>query len=138
MNDAQLAALAAELTTSTHPTTDPYNVDNTLAAAEIMAENITRIRDSMTGSEIWELTDMTEFNALATDILKDRWISFCAIETHDPVNNGKLHTMVTSIFPPTGDTRDNMVTARSELVSQATILGLGSVNSGSVAQVRGA
>ena len=40
MNDAQLATLAAELTTSTHPSTPTYNADAQLAADELNALNI--------------------------------------------------------------------------------------------------
>ncbi len=135
MNDAQMVLLVAELTTSTHPTTSSYDADSQLAADELNAENITQVRASMSGSEMWENTDPTEFAGL-TDIAQQKWIAFCAIESHDPKNNGLAHQFVNYIFG-TGDTLTALAGARNESVSQASLLGLGTVTGTLVAQARG-
>ncbi len=136
MNDAQMVLLVAELTTSTHPTISSYDADSQLAADELNAENITRIRANMTGAEIWAATDTVEFAAL-TDAAKSQWLSFCAITDHVPENNGLMHKYVNYIFGNNSDTLGVLAVMRNENISQASLLGLGIVTGALVAQARG-
>ena len=133
-NEERYAAIAAELTTSTHPTTNPYSVDDQTAREELNAENVTRIRATMTGSEIWDTTDYDEFAAL-TEIQRDEWLAFCAIDDHDPKAGGLAQQFVVSIFGA-GDTLSALAATRNEDVSQATILGVGNVSLGDVQNAR--
>lgn len=136
MDNAQLVALAAELTTSTHPITAVYNVDNILAAAELNDNNITQIRAQMTGQEIREAADPTEYSAL-TDIKKDQWLSYCSGSVMDPKAGGIDQQIVVDIFGGGSVTVTTLSTLRNETVSQSTLLGFGTVHEGHVAEARG-
>lgn len=136
MNDAQLAILAAELTTSTHPTTTTYDVDAQLAADELNAENVTRIKATMTGFELMENTDATEYSALTADG-KVQWLSLCGQDTVNPEAGGVIQDIVIDIFGGGSATVTALAAARQETVSQATALGLPLVNSLHVQSARG-
>jgi len=133
-NEERYAVIAAELVTSTHPTTDPYSGDDVLAQGELNALNVTRIRANMTGSEIWKVTDHTEFELL-TDIQRDEWLAFCAIDDQDPEAGGLAQDFVVGIFG-SGATLTALAAAREELISQGMVLGVGNVSLGDVQNAR--
>lgn len=136
MNKVQMALLAAELTTSTHPTTTTYNADAALAAAELNDKNISQIRSSMTGAEMWENTVASEYAAL-TEAEKSQWLSFCAISDHNPEVGGLAQLFVVDIFGGGSTTVSNLAAARQELISKADELGLGTVKYSNVLDARG-
>ena len=111
-------ALAAELTAG-HPVTGAYSVDAATAAGELNAVNISEVRSFMTGSEIFALTDSTEFGGL-TDAKRSLWVSFCGIDRHSPENNGTAHKFVVYIFGDPSDTLSNLASARTTLVSRVS------------------
>jgi len=110
-------ALKDELTNG-HPVTGAYDADDALAAGEINALNITSIKASLSGSEMWANTDPTEFNTL-TDGKKLEWLSFCAIENHNPENNGLAHKFVEYVFGASSDTETALASTRTETTSRA-------------------
>ena len=113
-------------------------------AIDINTEYRTRNRASMSGSEIWENTNLTEFGALlqgasvagkAERNEKLEWISFCAIDSHDPF--GLSVQFVTSLFGMGSATVTNLSAARVETISRGIELGLGYVKIGYVEMARG-
>jgi len=136
MNDAQMTLLVAELTTSTHPTTLTYDVDKDLAAAELMDENIPQIKSTMTGDEIWNEIDIDELDGLTAE-QRDEIISFCAIDNHNSSSGGQAQTFLLKYFVVDSETIIGLIAARLGAVSQASLLGLGTVTGQLVAQARG-
>ena len=118
-------ALAAELTGG-HPVSGAYNADAQLAADQINALDIASIKANLSGSEMWANTVAAEYGAL-TDAQKSQWLSFCAIESHDPEVGGLAQLFVVDIFGGGSTTVTNLGTARSETISRAAELGLGRV-----------
>ena len=104
------------------------------AADDLNAVNVDRIRAAMSGSEMWANTDPTEYATL-TDTQKAHWLAFCAIDSHNPENNGLAHQFVLSIFG-TGATLTALAAVRSETISRSTELGLGFVKLGYVEEAR--
>ena len=129
----QLADLKAELVAG-HPGTGPYNVDHALAADELNAVNRTRNRASMSGDEIFQATDGTQWDAL-TDAQKTQWLSLCGRDQLDPFAAANVK-VVTSIFGGGTATVIALQAARVENISRAEELGLGRVLPGTVAQAR--
>lgn len=134
MTEEQLVALAAELIAG-HPVTGAYNADDALAADQINELDIVRIKEFMSGSEMWANTDTVEFSTL-TDVNKQLWVAFCAIDEHSPENNGLAHKYVNLIFGTGSDTLTTLAAARSETVSQAAVLGFGLVTIGNIQNAR--
>jgi len=133
-NEERYAVIAAELLTSTHPTTLTYNADDVTAQGELNALNVPRIRAVMTGSEIWRVTDHAELETL-TDTQRDEWLAFCAIDEQDPELGGLAQDFVVGIFGA-GNTLSALAAAREELVSQGTILGVGNISLGDIQNAR--
>lgn len=127
-------ALKTELD-ATHPVTGAYDADDVIAAGQINAENITRIKARMSGREIFENTNAAEYAAL-TDAKKSEWISFCGIDEHDPKSGGPAQEFVTYVFGGGSTTVSNLNTARDESISRATELGFGTVLVGDVQYAR--
>lgn len=118
-----------------HPVTGTYSIDNIIATQEMNTRNITIIRDNMTGSEVMDATDPTEYNSL-TAAQKDQWLALCAVDNIDP-GTGKLGVaIVTDIFPPGSITLNNLQLARQRTISRAEQLGLGLVRVGDVEVAR--
>lgn len=97
----------------------------------------TQNRTAMSGSEIWEATDLTEYNALST--LGDnneqmRWIGFCGIDSHNPFGNSAQ--FVTDLFGGGSTTVTTLQDLRVDDVSRAVELGLGHVKPGNVGEAR--
>ena len=115
-------ALRAELD-SGHPVTGAYNADDQLAADELNALNITRIKASMTGAEIFAATDATELAAL-TPVERQEWYGFCGIESVNPEAGGAAQNAVVSIFGAGSATVTALAAARQEAISRAQELDL--------------
>ena len=126
-------ALAAELL-SEHPVSGAYKADAQLAANQINALDVPRVKASMSGSEMFLNTDAGEF-AVLTTAKKSEWLSFCGIGGHDPANNGVAHQFVDYIFGA-GATLIALAAARMETVSQGQAIGVGKVNAGHVIDAR--
>jgi len=129
------AELAAELTAG-HPVTGAYDADAATAAGQVNAQNVVRIRASMSGQEMFENTDSADYAGL-TDAKKAEWISFCGIDTHDPRADGTVQEFVIYIFGGGSDTVTNLSAARNETVSQAVVLGFPEVTASHVLVARG-
>ena len=130
---SNLSALKTELL-SGHPITGAYNVDNTLAAAEINALNIIRIRDLVDGGEILNVTDDVEFSAL-TAAQQDKWLALCGVESIN-TSSGVAKALEAELFGVGTATRTNLVAVRQETISRVTELGLGRVTYGTVETAR--
>ena len=126
-------ALKAELDAG-HPDTGAYNVDDTLAAAELNAVNRTVPRASMNGDEIFAATDNAEFVGL-TDHKQQLWVSFTSkdiINAYDATNIDFLDY----IFGAGSDTKTVLAGIRTEDISRAAEVGLGSPDAGHVGYAR--
>jgi hypothetical protein len=100
----------------------------------------TRNRDSMTGDEIFQATDPTEYNGLDTGSgntadNQGHWLAFCGRTEIDPFATANVQ-LVQSIFGGGSTTVSNLQTARLENVSRADELGLGFIRSGYVEYAR--
>lgn len=124
MSEINYPALTAELLAG-HPVTGAYNADDQLAADELNALNVTRIRASMTGAEIFAATDPAEYAALALPELKSQWLAFCAIGEHNPEVGGLAQQFVVSMFTGGSNTVAALGAARQETISRAVELNLG-------------
>jgi len=76
----------------------------------------------MTGDELFQQTDPTEFAGL-TDVNKQLWVSFTSRAAIDPFAANNV-SFVTSIFGGGSDTITALAAARQESISRATELGL--------------
>ena len=122
-------ALKTELLAG-HPDTGAYNADAAIAAGELTAVNRTRQRDFVSGSEILNATDNTEFSAL-TDTEKDRWLSMCGVDSID-TTSGIAKSLEADLFGGGTTTRTNLQTVKTEDVSRAVEVGIGNVRAGDV------
>ena len=118
-----------------HPVTGAYNVDDLLAVDELNLKNITRIRASMSGQELLEATDSTEYAAL-TDAAKSQWLSLCAQDTVNPEAGGVVQQIVVDIFGGGATTVTTLAAARQETISRAEELGFGTIVIGDVQNAR--
>ena len=127
-----LAALKAELSAG-HPDTGAYSATDSIASTEINTVNRTRNRTSMTGSEVINQIDSTEWNAL-TDAQKQ--------EVWDVVHLGDINpfgveaTLLINVFGGGSATITALAAARKDDVSRADELGLGRVREGTVTSAR--
>ena len=131
------AILTTELTTD--PLSRGYSgMTAEEAAADLNTVYRTRPRDQLSGDEIFQATDATEFAALddgsqsnvARD-LKTMWVSFCGRDQVDPFGSANV-AFVQWIFGSGSATIANLNTIRNEPVSRAVELGLGPVKTGDV------
>jgi hypothetical protein len=125
-------ALKAELDAG-HPGTGAYNVDDTLAAAELNTVNRTTNKTIVTGDELFTSTDGTEFGAL-TDHKRSLWVSFCSKDI-DPFASANV-TFVTWVFGGGSNTVSTLATVRINDVSRAVELSLGTVDAGHIQYAR--
>lgn len=111
--------LAAEIIND--PTTQGYTNDGNDAAnlALINAQDIPVNRDSMTGAEVFEFTDSTEFQALTAEA-KSQWLQLCGIDSLDPF--GPAQQIAVQIFGGSSATILALGAARSPLKSRAEII----------------
>ena len=128
-----LAALAAELTAG-HPDTGAYNVDDALAAAQLNAVNRTRNLASMTGSEVINAVDTTEWGTRTAEQKQTVW-DIVHLGTVNPF--GVEATLIQSAFSGAGGvTVAALAAARAPAASRAEELGLGFVYPGHIQQAR--
>ncbi len=130
MDIARLKTLLA----SPHPVSGAWDADNELAAAQFNAVDMTRVRLSMTGDEVFAATDTTEFGGL-TDHQQQIWLAFCGRETIDPAGTSNV-ALVTWVFGGPSVTLAALAAARTEAVSLATSEGLGVVKVGYIQRAR--
>ncbi len=128
-----LVALRAELDAG-HPVTGAYNVSDEIAAQEMNAINRTRMRASVSGSEILNATDDTEYTAL-TAAEKDSWLILCGIDSVD-TNSGVAKSLEADIFGVATITRTNLSNLRIENISRVTELSFSRVRTGTIQQAR--
>ena len=128
-----LQVLQAELTAD--PLARNYaGMTDQQAADALNAVNRTVIRAVMTGSEVADGFDATEFGGL-TDVKKARAMTLAGIDRIDP--QGFAQRVVVEIFGAGSQTVSNLAAARQRTISRAEELGLPFVNGGDVHQVRG-
>lgn len=101
-------------------------------AADLHTAYRTRNRGALSGDEIFQQTDPTEFSALNdgsgnTADVKGQWMSFCSRASVDPwaVANEQY---VVQVFGGASATVANLGNARVDNISRAQELGLGSVS----------
>lgn len=125
-------ALKAELLTG-HPDTGAYDADDAVAAGQLNAVNRTRNKPSLTGSEVLNAVDKTEFNALVAASKQLVW---------DILHLGELNPfgveadLMTDMFGGGSTTIAALVVLRVEDVSRAVEIGLGVVKVGHVQMAR--
>jgi len=122
------AALAAELAAG-HPDTGPYDADNAIAAGELNAKNRSKNRTSMSGSEILNAIDKTEFNALTAANKQLVW-DLLHLGTLNPF--GIEAGLFVDAFGGGSTTITSLAALRKESISRGEELGLGIVTEGDV------
>ena len=127
-----IAALKAELI-SGHPGTGAYNADDALAADELNAVNRTRPLSSMTGSEVINAVDATEWAAL-TDAQQQKVWDIVHLGEVNPF--GVEATLLIGVFGGGSDTITALAAARLEDISRAVELGFGRIRTGDVQRAR--
>jgi len=128
-----LAALAAELTAG-HPDTGAYDADAATAATEINAVNRSRNKTLMTGSEILNNVDASEWGTRSAD---QKQVVWDVVHLGDINPFGVEATLITAAFDGAGGvTLAALGAARVESISRATELGLGRVVVGNVIEAR--
>ncbi len=128
-----LVALKSELE-GIHPVTGAYNVDDALAADEMNAINLTRLRTTVSGSQVFNATDDAEYTLL-TKVDRESWLSLCSIDSID-MNNGIAKSLEISIFGPSTVTRANLISLKTEDISRTAQLGFRRVRTGTVQLAR--
>lgn len=135
MTPEQYPDLQAELLAG-HPVSGAYNADDQLAADQINALDVTRIRSNMTGAEILAATDSTEYAAL-TDAAKAQFLSFTSgNENIDPAAGGIAQEIIVDIFGGGSTTVTTLGLLRQESISRATELDFGFVIIGDIQNAR--
>jgi hypothetical protein len=104
-------------------------------ADSLNAADRSRNRVSMSGDEVFQSLDSQATWDALTDAARSNFLSFCARDNIDPFGAANV-ALVTSIFGTPSATLTNLNNARTELVSRATELGIGSVTVGDVQYVR--
>ena len=118
------------------PLTRGYAGMTDAQVADSLTNTIDRVvtKQFISGSEIFNATDDTEYSAL-TDAQKSAWDALCAIDQIDTVS-GVAKAREAELFGGGTTTRTNLLAIRNETVSRAQELGLGNVNEGDVRQAR--
>ena len=127
------AILRAELLAG-HPDTGAYAADAETAANQGNAVNRTRIRESMSGDEIFQQTDKVEFASLTTE-KQQLWLAFCGRDQIDPSKDANID-FVKWVYGDGSNTVSNLNTARTEQVSRFVEIDLGVVAPGHVENAR--
>jgi hypothetical protein len=135
MTPEQYPDLQAELIAG-HPISGAYNVDDQIAADQINALDVTRTRANMTGAEILETADPTEYAALTAD-KKAQFLSFTSgNETINPEAGGIAQQIIVDIFGGGSATVTALSALRQETISRADELGFGAVVIGDIQNAR--
>ena len=126
-------ALADELIAG-HPITGAYSADDATALGELKAQNRTRPLASLSGDEVFNATDNSEFIAL-TDHKQLLWVSFTSKDSIDPFSTTNV-AFVDHVFGTSSTTKSNLATLRVVTASRAEELGLGDVVLGDIQNAR--
>lgn len=110
-------------------------LDDQTAAETLNAQTESRVRATMSGGELFENTDATEFSALA-DADKSQWLALCAIDSINPANSGPAAAIATQIFGGGSTTLTALAAARTESLSPAATQGLPRVRANDVIHAR--
>ena len=127
------AALTAELAGG-HPVTGAYDADAATAAGQLNALNIDQNRSSMTGSEILNNVDATEWGALTADEQQTVW-DIVHLGTVNPF--GVEATLMTNVFGGGSNTITALAAARKTQISRAAALGFPTITITMVQTARG-
>jgi hypothetical protein len=128
-----IAALKVELDAG-HPDTGAYDADAATAAVAINLANRTHNKDSMTGDEILNAVDATEWAARDATEKQTVW-DVVHLGTVDPF--GVAATLIIAAFGGSGDTITALAALRKNPDrSRAAELGLGIVYQAHVTQAR--
>ena len=104
------------------------------AANDLNTVYRTKTRDYVSGSEIFNVTDNTEYAAL-TDAQKISWDALCGIDQID-TSSGVAKAREAEIFGPGTTTRSNLSAIKSPAATRAVELGIGIVYEGNVMEAR--
>ncbi|MHC4526417.1 MAG: hypothetical protein ACYS29_00960 [Planctomycetota bacterium] len=118
-----ISALKAELLAG-HPDTGAYDADDVIAAAELNAVNRSKNKSSMTGSEIINALDKTEYLALSDADTARVW-QICHLGTINPF--GVEADLFINIFGGGSASIAALQDARKDDASRAVEIGLGVV-----------
>lgn len=133
MNREQLIALKAEI--DGDPLTRGYSgMNDDQVVADINTVYRTRNKSSLSGDEMFQATDGSEFTAL-TEHKEQSWLAFCGRDSIDPFGAANV-AFATYIFGGGSTTLSNLNTIRTEDVSRADELGIGRVRVGNVTEAR--
>ena len=128
-----IAALKSEI--DSDPLARGYSaMSDEAVAADLNTVYRTRNKSSLTGDEMFQATDGSEFTAL-TEHKEVSWLSFCGRNSVDPFGSANV-AFAQYIFGGGSTTVSNLNSLRTESVSRASELGLGSVRPGDVTQAR--
>ncbi len=111
------------------------------AAADLNTSYRTRNRTSMTGDEVFQVTDPGEFNGLGSgqgnsSDDQGHWLAFCGRAEIDPFATANVQ-LVIAIFGGAGATTViNLNAARVESIMRADELGLSKVKPGHIQDAR--
>lgn len=130
-----LSILANELTTD--PLTRGYSgMTDQQAADSLNTVNRTRLRTHLSGSEIYEALDVSEFQSKTAD-QKQYIRDIIGLGGSVAVDaNSKARTVLFAIFAAGSNTRANLTTIATVNISRATELGLETVSAGYVGEAR--
>ena len=103
------------------------------AAVDLNTEYRERNRTSMSGSEIVNAVDVSEWTGLSDTQRRTVWD---IVHMGDVNPFGVEATLLIGVFGPESTTIGNLAVARKESISRATELGLSRVREGTVAQAR--
>lgn len=127
-----LSVLSDELTSD--PLTRGYSgMTDEAAAADLNISYRSRNRTSMTGSEVLNAVDTTEWVGLTDAQRQTVWD---VVHLGDINPFGVEQTLMINVFGGGSDTITALASARITLVSRAIELGLGSVRAGDVQRAR--
>ena len=118
------------------PLARDYAAMSDQAAADSLTKvkDRTRIRESMTGDELFQQTDATQFGVLS-EHKRLAWLAFCGKDTINPGATANV-AFVEWIFGDPSATRTNLIAARSESISRAEELVLGKTRTGEIERAR--
>lgn len=103
-------------------------------AADLHTAYRTREKDRISGSDVWDHTDPTEFGGLSAEEQR-RWLGLCGVDGIDPFDSPAVG-LATSLFPAGGATLTALGAFRTETLTRAGELGLGDVHAYDVAKAR--
>lgn len=120
---------------STDPLSRGYSaMSDAEAAIDLNTVYRTKAREYVSGWEIFNVTDDSEYAAL-TDAQKSSWDALCSIENINTIS-GIAKAREAELFGAGTTTRSNLASLRSPDVSRAVELDLGVIKEGHVEEAR--